>query len=365
MKDAIEQVRGKQQKLIEFRIPEVGDVDNYSLELPEKFLSETKEHYKILISTELGSIEIPANMMNYPEVLNQDIGDLAVEFVIGKSDIEGINQGLKEIIDNRPVIDIDILVDGEKIQWNNPEARIKICIPYVPNEWELEEYEHIVAMYISPEGGGVIQPSGRYDFDSDGVTFVTSHLSKYAIGYIHKTFSDIGSYSWAQKQIEVLASKGIINGTTQTTYTPEADITRADFMILLVKALDLSAIVDSNFDDISQDDYYYEYVGIAKGLNITSGVGDNKFNPRERITRQDMMVLTTNAREIAGKVSQRGNYSDIERFIDKSLVASYAVEGVATLVKEGIVVGEGESINPKGNASRAEMAAIVYKIYNK
>ena len=47
------------------------------------------------------------------------------------------------------------------------------------------------------------------------------------------------------------------------------------------------------------------------------------------------------------------------------MIASYAVEGVATLVKEGIVVGSGDVINPKGNASRAELAAIVYKIYSK
>jgi len=77
-----------------------------------------------------------------------------------------------------------------------------------------------------------------------------------------------------------LASKGVINGTSDTTFTPQADITRADFMILLVKALGLTAEVTSNFDDVSEKDYYYEYVGIAKELGITTGVGNNKFNPK-------------------------------------------------------------------------------------
>jgi len=118
-----------------------------------------------------------------------------------------------------------------------------------------------------------------------------NHLSKYAVSYVYKTFADIGSYAWAKKQIEVLASKGVINGTSDTTFTPQADITRADFMILLVKALGLTAEVTSNFDDVSEKDYYYEYVGIAKELGITTGVGNNKFNPKAKITRQDMMVL--------------------------------------------------------------------------
>ena len=83
-------------------------------------------------------------------------------------------------------------------------------------------------------------------------------------------------------------------------------------MILLVKALGLTASVDSNFDDISKNDYFYEYVGIAKKLGITSGVGNNKFNPREKITRQDMMVLTTNALKIAGKISSTGTAADVQ-----------------------------------------------------
>ena len=88
------------------------------------------------------------------------------------------------------------------------------------------------------------------------------------------------------------------------------------------------------------------------------------FKPLEKITRQDMMVLTANALKIAGKISDTGNESDISKFSDKDKIASYAVEGVATLVKKGIVVGSGgNTINPLGNATRAELAAIIYKIY--
>lgn len=352
-------------KNIEFTVQKVEGADAYITELPKEFFTKTDIEYKISISTEFGTLEVPSNMMSHPEMLKEIVQASDIQFVIKSIDREELSSELKALIGNRPVVDISIAVDGRKLAWNNPDAEFRVSIPYTPSSQELDNHEHIVVLYINDAGAPVSVPSGRYDTAAGCVTFTTTHLSRYAVAYVHKTFTDIGSYSWAKKQIEVLASKGVINGTSDTTYTPGADITRADFMILLVKALGLTASVDSNFDDISKNDYFYEYVGIAKKLGITSGVGNNKFNPREKITRQDMMVLTTNALKIAGKISGTGTASDVQRFTDKSLIASYAVEGVATLVKEGIVVGSGDVINPRGNASRAELAAIVYKIYNK
>jgi len=130
---------------------------------------------------------------------------------------------------------------------------------------------------------------------------------------VHKTFKDIASCTWAEKQIEVLASKGIINGTSDTTYSPGDQITRADYLTLLVKTLGLNTKFDSNFEDINPAAYYYEAIGIARKLGITSGVGNNRFNPNAPITRQDMMVLTERALRIAKKITGKGKASNLDR----------------------------------------------------
>lgn len=352
-------------KLVELKVNKVEGANTYVQQLPKESLSKTSAEYKVRVVTELGTIEVPANMLNYPDMLGV-LGDKPnVALAVKEVNKEELSAELKEKIGDRPVVDISVMVDNREVKWSNTDAQVKISIPYTPNAQESLNPEHIVVLYIDDTGKAISVPSGRYDSSSGMVTFTTTHLSRYAVAYVHKTFTDIGSYAWAKKQIEVLASKGVINGTSDTTFTPKADITRADFMILLVKALGLSANVDSNFDDIDPKAYYYEYVGIAKKLGVTTGVGNNKFNPKAKITRQDMMVLTTNALKIAGKISSPGTADDVQRFTDKSQIASYAVQGVATLVKEGIVVGSGNIINPKGNASRAELAAIIYKIYNK
>ncbi|UWV47856.1 S-layer homology domain-containing protein [Acetivibrio thermocellus] len=357
--------KSEDDKLVELNIKKVENADAYIQQLPAKFLIKSDAEYKLRIATEQGIIEVPANMLNTADISKLVKNDSVVEFVIRKVKVDELGAELKEKIGNRPVIDISVVVDGKKVEWSNYKANVKISIPYKPDAKELENHEHIVVLHIDDAGKAVSVPSGKYEPSLGVVTFETNHLSKYAVSYVYKTFADIGSYAWAKKQIEVLASKGVINGTSDTTFTPQADITRADFMILLVKALGLTAEVTSNFDDVSEKDYYYEYVGIAKELGITTGVGNNKFNPKAKITRQDMMVLTTNALRIAGKISSTGTRADVERFSDKDQIASYAVEGVATLVKEGIVVGSGDIINPRGNASRAELAAIIYKIYYK
>ena len=216
-----------------------------------------------------------------------------IQFVIKSIDREELSSELKALIGNRPVVDISIAVDGRELAWNNPDAQFRVSIPYTPSSQELDNHEHIVVLYINDAGAPVSVPSGRYDTAAGCVTFTTTHLSTYAVAYVHKTFTDIGSYGWAKNQIEVLASKGVINGTSDTTYTPGADITSAYFMILLVKALGLTASVDSNFDDISKNDYFYEYVGIAKKLDYSGVVTTNspKKNNKRYVVLQQMHLI--------------------------------------------------------------------------
>jgi hypothetical protein len=274
---------------------------------------------------------------------------------------------LKNKIGSRPVIEVKAKAGNREIKWNNPSAPVTISVDYVPAAEELADSEHIVVLYIDDLGKSVTVPSGRYVAAEAKVKFNTTHFSKYAVAYVKETFNDIASYSWARKQIEVLASKEIISGTSKElkTFDPAKNITRADFICLLVKALDFNAVVDSNFSDVKDGKYYYESVAIAKKLGITEGSGNNMFNPEQEITRQDMMVLVAKALKIAEKEVAAAEASDIQSYSDASNVSGYAAQSVASLVKDGIVKGSGNNLDPKGRSTRAQVAAIMYLIYNK
>ncbi len=178
------------------------------------------------------------------------------------------------------------------------------------------------------------------------------------------SFLDIGNFTWANEAITALAEKGIIAGISETEFAPANNIRRADFMLLLVRMLGLQAEVTDNFNDVASDKYYYEGVGIAKALGLTSGVGDNNFKPEESITRQDMFVLAYRILKMQEAGLVEADESAISTFDDFAKIAEYAKEGLAALVASGLVKGSDNNLNPVGNASRAETAVFVYALYN-
>ncbi|MCR8636489.1 polysaccharide lyase family 8 super-sandwich domain-containing protein [Paenibacillus radicis (ex Xue et al. 2023)] len=178
------------------------------------------------------------------------------------------------------------------------------------------------------------------------------------------TFEDIRTYSWAREAIESLASKGIIEGTAAQKFSPEAQVTRADALLLIVRALGLKASFDSNFGDVSKSDYYYNAIGIAKQLGVVEGTGVQNFNPKEEISRQDFMVICARALKLVGKENTDANNKALDSFADKADIAPYAAESIAFMVHAGIVEGEGPHLNPHNSASRAEAAVLLYRILN-
>jgi len=182
-----------------------------------------------------------------------------------------------------------------------------------------------------------------------------------------KTFTDIADYPWAKEAIESLSALGIIHGTSATTFEPGREITRAEFITLLIRMLKLEDIdTNLNFDDVDKNMYYYNPIRIARELGIVQGTGENKFNPDTPITREDMIVMVVRALILTNRITITGTFDDMSRFGDASQVSDYAIQSVATLVREGVIVGNADNtINPKGYATRAEIAVMLYRIYNK
>lgn len=327
---------------------------------PQLFQTGTADK-RVEIDMPLARVLLTANMLS-----NQMTGPVQnVTLNVADVDLSALPKYVQVQIGNRPVLEINMSVDGKRVEWNNPDAPITLSIPYTPSVEELANPEHITIWHISGDGNIMSVPSGKYDPATGMVTFTTTNLGYYAVAYVTKTFDDLGTVDWAKKQIEVLASKGIIIGISEKEYAPSNNITRGDFLCFLVRSLNIDARIDGNFDDIKKDAYYYKEIAIAKKIGITNGIGNNKFNPDASITRQDMIVLADRALRMLNKFKQQGNVSDLEKFNDRSLIASYAVDSVASLVKEGLIVGSANNVNPLSNTTRAEAAVLLYRIYSK
>ena len=309
-------------KKIVIEVAKVEGVTEYVQKMPAEFFTSGSDDKNIEINSPAGTMVIKGNMFEKENLKKAE----NVSITIGKADVGNLGKKEKELIGDRPVIELNVMIDGKKVAWKNPDAPVQISINYTPTAEELKDPEHIVVFYIDGKGKVIQVPNGRYDVKTGKVTFETTHFSKFAIAYVEKTFGDITT-SPAKKQIEVLASKGIINGTSAQTFSPKKAISRADYLVLLLKALDLNADFDKNFSDVKPSDYYYQAVGTAKKLGIALGNGNNNFNPKAAISRNEMLVLAARALKAAGK---------------------------------------GElTISVSGNAAREDAAIIIYSIYNK
>ncbi len=163
--------------------------------------------------------------------------------------------------------------------------------------------------------------------------------------------------------IAMLVSKGIIKNSDAKQINFNKSISRGEYMMWLVKTLDLNAKYTTNFSDVNKKDSYYNSLGIAKALGITNGVGHNKFNPNKAISREDMLVLTYKALKLANKNLVKGNADNLKQFSDASKVSKNTVESVATIVKNGFYSGDAKKLNLKASVTKAESALMLYKIY--
>ena len=177
-----------------------------------------------------------------------------------------------------------------------------------------------------------------------------------------EVFTDLGNHAWAKDSIYLLKGKGIINGISATEFAPGNNIKRGDFILILVRMLGLEGEVTENFADVHADSYYYNAIGIAKAAGIAKGDGEN-FRPEDTITRQDLITLAYRAFLAKGYITAAEDRSSLDGFVDKDLIADYAADAMASMVKAGIIKGsDNGGVNPVGNATRAEVAVMCARL---
>lgn len=346
---------GKKQVTIE--VPKQANAQSYVVQLPTSSL-QSNNNVEFVLKTDHATLQIPSNMLsNITEQTDQ------VSIQINKVSADRLSADVRTIVGNRPVIDLSVKAGDRLLAWNNPAAPVTVSVPYTPAAQELVNAHQIVILYIDNQGHATAVPSGRYDAKSGSMVFKTTHFSTYAVAYVTKTFGDVQHVLWAKQAVEAMAARDIIKGISDDSFAPAASITRADFITLLVRALELkgSGTNGAAFSDVQPTAHYAKAVSIAKELGIASGFEDNTFKPDSSISRQDMMVLTAKALKAAGKQSA-GN-GNLAPYSDAASIPTYAMDSAAFLVASGIVNGKDGKIAPAEPLTRAEAAMILYRIW--
>ncbi|MCU6340187.1 S-layer homology domain-containing protein, partial [Enterobacter quasiroggenkampii] len=112
------------------------------------------------------------------------------------------------------------------------------------------------------------------------------------------------------------------------------------------------------------DAYYAVAVAAAKEQGIVQGRDTRTFGPNDKITRQEMFTITARALVQFSKLSATGDADALLAFTDYRVIQDYAKESLASLLREGLIQGNGQRLAPQGHATRAEGAVFLERIMN-
>lgn len=176
-----------------------------------------------------------------------------------------------------------------------------------------------------------------------------------------ETFTDLENHAWAKDAVYTLKNKGIISGISDTEFAPANNIKRGDFILILTRMLGVNNEFTENFADVPESAYYYQAIGSAKAAGIAQGSGEN-FMPENSITRQDLITLAYRAFLAKGYITETTDLTSLDTFGDKDSISDYAKTSMASMVKAGIIQGSNGNVNPKGFATRAEVAVMCARL---
>lgn len=247
--------------------------------------------------------------------------------------------------------------DGSVVEVKGAKGGVEITLPYDANGVD----EELLGIYYYNELTKVWEyVGGKVNSSAKTLTVKLQHLSKYAVLEFKKTFSDMLTTHWASRTIQVLSAKHIVNGVNDSMFKPSGNTTRAEFVSLLVRALNLEASQDEQmFKDVKEDAWYAASVQAAVKAGFVSGISLDLFAPNAPITRAEMTVLVARALDMNKDTNLNA------QFADSKDIPIWAMPSVAALNEAGLVQGKGNNMfHPRSNATRAEAAQFILIIIN-
>jgi hypothetical protein len=238
------------------------------------------------------------------------------------------------------VLDITITSGAQVI--HNFDGTITVTVPYsgpLP-----------VAVWYLNDAGELEKLESTYDPATKTVTFTLNHLSLYVLAQDtawKNPFTDVKVGDWFYGDVEYAAVNGLFNGTSPTTFSPNAAMTRAMLVTVLAR-----------LDGVDTDGGATWYTK-ALEWGVENGITDGT-NPESNITREQLATMIVRYADYAGKTFPlKLTYAE---FADDDSISGYAKTAVQTLFIGGIINGKpGNLFDPKGDATRAEVAAILHR----
>ena len=173
-------------------------------------------------------------------------------------------------------------------------------------------------------------------------------------------FTDVRESDWFYDDVVFAYENGLFSGTSDTTFSPNTSMTRAMLVTVLYRLEGQPAVNGrSGFSDVTFNSYYEDAVTWAADNGIVNGISTSTFSPNANVTREQMAAILY--RYAQYKKYNTAASSSLNSFSDHTSVSGYAVASLQWSVAEKLVNGSNGKLMPTGNASRAQVAAILHR----
>lgn len=173
-------------------------------------------------------------------------------------------------------------------------------------------------------------------------------------------FTDVRESDWFYDDVVFAYENGLFSGTSDTTFSPNTSMTRAMLVTVLYRLEGQPAVNGrSGFSDVQYNGYYEDAVTWAADNGIVNGTSTSTFSPNVNVTREQMAAILY--RYAQYKKYNTAASSSLNSFSDHTSVSGYAEASLQWSVAEKLVNGSNGKLMPTGNATRAQVAAILHR----
>ncbi len=174
-------------------------------------------------------------------------------------------------------------------------------------------------------------------------------------------FEDINPDDWYFKAVQYVYHHGLMRGTAENSFSPDADVTRAMFVTTLYRMEQQPSAPVCTFPDVPSGQWYTDAVCWAAANQIVSGYENGRFAPDDLLTREQLAAILM--RYAAYKHYDISKSAPLSDYTDAAQISTYAVPAMQWAVAEGLISGtDMNALLPLGNASRAQMAVILMNL---
>lgn len=192
---------------------------------------------------------------------------------------------------------------------------------------------------------------------------------KVGVSYVKATetpsktkFNDVSANDWFASAVDYVTGKGMMNGTADNTFSPKANTTRGMVVTVLYRLENQPSTSAASFTDVASGAYYANAVAWANANGIVSGYGSGKFGPNDKVTREQLAAILYRYAQYKKYDVSVGEDTNILSYDDAQSISTYAIPAIQWACGAGVVTGKsGSKLDPKGNATRAEVAAMLMR----